>query len=464
MSNLTNINWDWLFWIFGGTLAIAGLGLLYWAMLADRFGFPGLMRAGGRRRRCPKCWYDMSATVGLVCSECGRQVKRERKLFKTRRRWGWGLLAMLMLALAAGSAMTPSIKRDGWAKHVPTTILIALTPKLLDQDGHDELLRRLQENTLWSWQWMWLINRNNSTSAPLWNLSVTTRDRWPEHVPLCADVALKFGPILMGWFDGPTVRARLLPTFDPAAEPIEFATSLWFAPPPTAIYERARRLGMPAAGVREVRLDFVIEILAGSGKGKKVISSDRWNVIHRETVRLPVTIGGKLEEFIDPDPSQDLVDFIQKRADFELHGSYLDFQDHFHPPTPDGLTCPVTVELLRNGKRMTSWPDWWMTGKRPPAYLPGPDTILVGHWLGVPSSLKGDERPFGTVHYREFTWSLRVRGDPGRALLDKQAKRCWTGEFDVPLHLVDKPGELVFRSRDDHDDDKAKDEPDVQHN
>jgi hypothetical protein len=47
---------DWLFWGLGGALALAGLWLQYWSLFADR--------ARGRRR-CPKCWYDMSGTEGM---------------------------------------------------------------------------------------------------------------------------------------------------------------------------------------------------------------------------------------------------------------------------------------------------------------------------------------------------------------------------------------------------------------
>ena len=42
--------------------SLATVALLTLALVGDR------PRA---RRRCPGCWYDMSATRGLVCPECG---------------------------------------------------------------------------------------------------------------------------------------------------------------------------------------------------------------------------------------------------------------------------------------------------------------------------------------------------------------------------------------------------------
>ena len=41
-----------------------GAPLLVWAMFGDR--------ARGRRR-CPRCWYDMSGATLLKCPECGRE-------------------------------------------------------------------------------------------------------------------------------------------------------------------------------------------------------------------------------------------------------------------------------------------------------------------------------------------------------------------------------------------------------
>src|SRR6267142_2750442 len=101
-----SIGHDWIFHALAAVLALAGLWLLYWSLLRDR---------SRGRRRCPKCWYDMSGTPGsLTCSECGSIAKRERKFFKTRRRWRWALLAISLLLLTAPCASIPNASRDGW--------------------------------------------------------------------------------------------------------------------------------------------------------------------------------------------------------------------------------------------------------------------------------------------------------------------------------------------------------------
>lgn len=88
---------NWFLWIGGGVAIAAGVVLLTWAMLGDR------IRGGRRKRRCPRCWYDMSGVPGLTCPECGREARNERRLHRTRRRWGWGAAAAL--AMAGGAAL-----------------------------------------------------------------------------------------------------------------------------------------------------------------------------------------------------------------------------------------------------------------------------------------------------------------------------------------------------------------------
>jgi hypothetical protein len=124
---------DWFFWVSGSLLGLGGLVLLGWSLFADR--------ARGCRR-CPKCWYDMSGTDSLTCPECGHTVRRPRSLRKTRRRWRYVLLAIVILLGSPALDLTPKIHRDGWPSVLPTTVLILIqhyeyTPRV---DG--ELLAR----------------------------------------------------------------------------------------------------------------------------------------------------------------------------------------------------------------------------------------------------------------------------------------------------------------------------------
>ncbi|MBX3380123.1 MAG: hypothetical protein KF805_08500 [Phycisphaeraceae bacterium] len=107
---------------------IAGWGLLIGGVLvAWRFGWRD---AGKGTRRCPKCWYDMSATAGLQCPECGRDAKGERRLFRRRRKWRW-VGAGLLLGLASYPVFKwPLYQKDGLIGFVPRAVTLALLPEI----------------------------------------------------------------------------------------------------------------------------------------------------------------------------------------------------------------------------------------------------------------------------------------------------------------------------------------------
>lgn len=95
-------------------LGLLGLWLLYWSLLKDR--------AKGRRR-CPKCWYDMSATEGLRCSECGYEAKREKNLHKTRRRKLIAAFALITFISGGVISSWPLVKDFDWITVAPIWLL-----------------------------------------------------------------------------------------------------------------------------------------------------------------------------------------------------------------------------------------------------------------------------------------------------------------------------------------------------
>ncbi len=152
---------DDLFRVSGFGLGVVGLWLCYWFLLADR--------ARGRKR-CPKCWYDMSVAESLRCPECGNDAKREADLLRTRRRFK-GLWLCLLVFLAAGLLwIQPRVQQHGWVSVMPKTALI-LCLRLGDTPAlFAELDRRTQINvsefypdgtgmlvtdpaSLYQWQW-----------------------------------------------------------------------------------------------------------------------------------------------------------------------------------------------------------------------------------------------------------------------------------------------------------------------
>jgi hypothetical protein len=157
---------DWVFWLSGGAVGVAGLWLLYFALWKDR--------ARGRRR-CPKCWYDLSGSQSRTCSECGHASKSERKLLKTRRRWGIAFLALVTLASALMLSRASMIARGDWAFAMPTTVLIVMLPWTEDHPTtgdwrtaafNELMLQRVGVNStaartppMWDWQWRLIVKR-----------------------------------------------------------------------------------------------------------------------------------------------------------------------------------------------------------------------------------------------------------------------------------------------------------------
>lgn len=109
----------WLWLIGAGVLAAGGSALAVWALFADR---------SRGRKRCAKCWYDMSATAGLKCPECGREARGERGLLRTRRRWWWAVVGVGLVVGAWPVFKAPEMQRDGWMAVIPTDVLVRIVP------------------------------------------------------------------------------------------------------------------------------------------------------------------------------------------------------------------------------------------------------------------------------------------------------------------------------------------------
>lgn len=125
-------------WIWAGTawtMGTVGAGLLLWALFWDRPGRRG--RAG---LRCRGCWYDLKGTgvneegerasgtrpfSGVVCPECGKVHRGERAMRRTRRRWGWAVVAgMLLWAGWHGHSTRSAVGQRGLVAGVPGPVLV----------------------------------------------------------------------------------------------------------------------------------------------------------------------------------------------------------------------------------------------------------------------------------------------------------------------------------------------------
>jgi len=126
-------------WIAGAVIAALALAAIAWCIAGDR---------SRGRRRCPKCWHDLSATPGLTCSECGFTARGETDLRRTRRRVGLAVALSLGLFTAALAVRLQVSGESGWSL-LPARVPIALLPHLPPrtappaQDSSMESLRRM---------------------------------------------------------------------------------------------------------------------------------------------------------------------------------------------------------------------------------------------------------------------------------------------------------------------------------
>jgi hypothetical protein len=111
------------------------------------------------RRRCPRCWYDMSAAPSLTCPECGHTARDARRLLATRRSTRLALLATLPVTLSYASMKLPRVEEFGYGIFIPTLPLILgfewlpETVIIDDADEHEwDLHDRWVAEDLWPWQ------------------------------------------------------------------------------------------------------------------------------------------------------------------------------------------------------------------------------------------------------------------------------------------------------------------------
>jgi hypothetical protein len=144
----------------------------------------------------------MGGVPGLVCPECGKDAKRERRLGRTRRRWRVTIAACLITVTGVGTGAFPKASMNGWLSLVPTTALLVVAPPAGKgyvsnargmRDLHpivSELMRRGAQSTLTEWQWAWYIRNKGVVELP---------DRWPVDTPLqvrmCVPEWVRYGQI-----------------------------------------------------------------------------------------------------------------------------------------------------------------------------------------------------------------------------------------------------------------------------
>lgn len=147
----TSTLWTWLLLGFAACLALGGIAVIALALFRDR--------ARGKRR-CPRCWYDMSAARDLRCTECGREARSGRALLKTRRHWKRAMVGVVMVLAAGVAGAGQQVIEHGWMRATPGWGYIAAMPWLEPQSkGMKELAARVQDGELREWEYRYLVQQ-----------------------------------------------------------------------------------------------------------------------------------------------------------------------------------------------------------------------------------------------------------------------------------------------------------------
>ncbi|NNF41545.1 MAG: hypothetical protein HKN62_00580 [Phycisphaerales bacterium] len=144
----TAVTFAW--WSISGIVALLGLLIAARALFRDR---------SRGRPRCPRCWYERTGSPEGPCPECGHVVKRERKLYKTRRRWRYAVLGILLLLLGLGGVWGQQVRANGWIEATPTAAYIVALPHLGESIAYKELLARVNSGELRQWEYRLLVHR-----------------------------------------------------------------------------------------------------------------------------------------------------------------------------------------------------------------------------------------------------------------------------------------------------------------
>jgi len=444
---------DWLWHACGAALAIAGLALLVWALLWDR--------ARGRMR-CPKCWYDMQGAEAddagaFKCPECGRAIRHERKLRRTRRRWRWVLPTCLLLIGAFASTVTPKAKRDGVLSLVPNAVLphllvfvdhgetpIAREVKRRVTDGQyaGEELTRLYEKlargdfrapTL-SERWRRTYGRIIRTIKPM--TGPLAAGQVSQEIPEGVRAALMSIP--------PMLEFRTRPVW-PVGAPlyVEVRSDDWWPRPYSHLasihapdddkfvarsygYDGLNVFAVPwvKPGDRDVRITYRIvqsEQLRTSRQSRDYASG---------VTSVPIELRGTIEDLLTPVRDPDLTAALAAALKLDClrpsrFQTYPQLQNRdTRTPAFVDIAIAGILEFSANGQVWAEVPAWWMVKQTPYGFLTIEECNTRQH-LDFANA-----RP---VRPTPEAWTVRFRSDPEIALRVIDATKYWEGEIDVPV-------------------------------
>lgn len=456
-------------WLGGALFALLMLWAMWWALFADR---------SRGERRCPRCWHLMDAAVGLRCSECGLQVKHERALFATRRRWR--LAALALAALVAGTVyLRFTIANDGWWTLLPNRALLTMLPWLpADGDAGDvrsELRSRLAKGLVSERDCLRMLEmvRDGDATAPagsdLWMRTYggwldALRNRWASADP---DDALRLAATTL-----PPLMLMDLPSTWPTDQSLVTINRVadWW---PEGVQVRIRVAGVDGLPLQPEAIN---DLLAyewtraerrGFGDGfamdfgtlpqgpqrgtlhmhwetRDRLHGDRVMASGECAVPMQIDITGPATPLagVDDADMQALMRQVFDSGMLRREGSAPQYAFSYRIMLTDAPELASTafglvVEACENGVPRRTLRVWWRGGGA--RELAGWDPPVED----PPRLANADESP---------AWTLRIRGDQRiaqRAALPingKPATQFWSGTIEVPLKVTTMPATQPGRS------------------
>jgi hypothetical protein len=389
------------------------------------------------RRRCSRCWYDMSAVSGFRCPECGKVGRDEQALFRTRRfRKGLTMGSVLVLVGAyiglATSRMGPN--RETWTRWIPTTLLVFIAPVERAEQGHElaEAAWR-RSRAMWRWQEAIIARREVAATSDEEILGwLRVRNVWPAGVSMPIRLSPEYdkwplvGPkqVDLRSTDGRGIHLRSAidswPTrsiHDPAREPD------WNDDGPPVAWE----IEIPAMSIGRHTFEFEMTLSGSWGTSRTVTHSVEIVVTDREADVMTAVSSPAIDSLIADalwivisDRNRDpwlLIHFDdQKIFDSLYRATYVSGK------LPEPVLATV-VEVVDGDKVLASFRlDWW--GSRGLDWPPDLSSLIAAAMDPQTCEWKPE--------VIERLW-VYVRGDLGLAARSVGPSSYWSGEIRMPL-------------------------------
>lgn len=432
------IGTPWIFWT-GVGLGLAGALGLAWALFADWLRGRRALRP---RRRCRRCWYDMTAVPGLRCPECGHEVRSERALARSRRRWGVAAPSVLLLGIGAAGLCNARLQSIEWVPLAPSALLVRLlddpvpsqgaVPGATPQDRiRAEVLRRYAAGELSLANRRILASKQFLPGLP--PVSIRTRRAWPLGSPVRVELVPKFGGVLpreleaRATFDG---AERIVAYHGGARLTARGRGAHWAERP--AWTGGVQSLGVPPQELRQI--EFEGRVLEAGEE----IWRGRWF----EQVR----VAGSMEELFTPFASEELNEAVRESVEHSLRLTADRRALSISLPADQRLieTAVTLVVQFRHGDQVRASARLsWQMDERTVEYLSMlPKHPDLAHFVGMMPTVEvpiAGELPRGAESTED--WIVRIHGAPDLLETTFFHQRYWSGRFEIPLSTLLSPSE-----------------------